>query len=171
MTKNIVLTGLMGSGKTTIGKLIAQKLDKNFIDTDKLIEEEAQITINEIFSLHGESYFRQLESKIIQKVSLNPDQIISTGGGSVENPDNMMNLNRNGIVFYLKTSAEELFKRIQNETNRPLLKNDDPLGTLKQLLKKREKFYNLAHIIINTDGRQLNEIVNEIQEKYSNYEC
>ncbi|OGH97570.1 MAG: hypothetical protein A2104_03065 [Candidatus Melainabacteria bacterium GWF2_32_7] len=170
MARNIVLIGLMGSGKTTVGNLIAQKLGKNFIDTDVLIEKEAQMTINEIFQLYGETHFRELESKIIKKLSLDSDQIISTGGGSVENQDNLKNLKETGILFYLKASAKKLFERIKNEDNRPLLKNDDPLKTLEKLLEKREKFYTQANFIISTENKQIDEIVNEIVEKYKKYE-
>ena len=170
MARNIVLIGLMGSGKTTVGNLIAQKLGKSFIDTDVLIEKEAQMTINEIFQLYGETHFRELESKIIKKLSLDSDQIISTGGGSVENQDNLKNLKETGILFYLKASAKELFERIKNENNRPLLKNNDPLNTLEKLLEKREKFYTQANFIISTENKQIDEIVNEIVEKYKKYE-
>jgi shikimate kinase len=170
MTKNVVLIGLMGSGKTTVGKLLAQDLDKDFIDTDELIENQLQKSINDVFQLDGEQYFRKVESEIIKKVSLTTNKVISTGGGSVENVDNLDNLKGNGIVFYLKTSPEELFNRIKNDTNRPLLKNDDPLDILKKLLAKREEFYNLADFIIDTSGKQICEIVNEIKENYKNNE-
>ncbi|EKE02576.1 MAG: Shikimate kinase [uncultured bacterium] len=166
MAKNIVLTGLMGSGKSTVGSLIAQKLGKIFVDTDKLIEEDAQININEIFAQYGEAYFRELEAKIIKRVSPNSDQVISTGGGTLINPDNLKNLKDNGALFYLKASAKTLFERIKNENNRPLLKNNDPLSTLEKLLEKREEFYNQADFIINTENKQIDRIVSEIIEKY-----
>lgn len=170
MTRNIVLIGLMGSGKSTVGKLIAEQLGKVFIDTDDLIEKDTQKSINEIFATDGEAYFRKLEAKIIEKVSLNPDQIISTGGGAVENPENIKNLKRNGLVFYLKASSQELYERVKNEKNRPLLQNNNPLETLERLLDKREKFYSLADFIINTDRKNPEEIAREIGEKYINYE-
>lgn len=170
MTKNIVLVGLMGSGKTTAGKLIAEKSGKIFVDTDELIEQETKKSINEIFEAYGEAYFRDLEIEIIKRVSLSFNQVISTGGGAVENLTNINNLKKNGVIFYLYAPANKLFDRIKNEINRPLLRNNNPLDTLEKLLDKREKFYSLADVKIITIDRQIEEIISEIEEKYKNYE-
>jgi shikimate kinase len=169
MSKNIVLIGLMGSGKTSVGKLLAKKLGKKFVDTDEIIELETGKTINQIFAHDGEPFFRKTESEIIQKISQNQDQVISTGGGCVENPVNIDNLKKAGIVFYLKATPEELFDRIKNENTRPLLKTDNPLLILEKLLHKREKFYAQADVIIDTVNKKPDEIVDEIMEKVTNY--
>lgn len=170
MCKNIVLIGLMGSGKTTIGKLISQTMKREFVDTDLLIEQESKKTINEIFELYGEELFRRLEVKTIENISKSKCNIISTGGGSVENQVNIDNLKENSVLFYLEASPSELYERIQFDSSRPLLKNQNPLGTIKKLLDKREPFYKQADETIKTNGKQANEIVEEILEKYKNYE-
>jgi len=163
MLENIVLIGLMGSGKTTIGKLLSQKFDLMLVDTDELIEKDAQMSINKIFSIHGEDFFRALESKVIERVSQSNGQIISTGGGAVENPINLNNLKSNGMIFYLKASPEVLYDRIKQNDSRPLLKNENPLLTLQNLLIKREKFYNQADYIIDTNTKNIDDIVKEIK--------
>jgi shikimate kinase len=170
MSKNIVLLGLMGSGKTTTGKLLAKKLNKKFIDTDERIETKENLSINEIFSSYGESYFRDLETKVITEICRTKDQIISTGGGIVEKPENIDILKKTGITFYLYASANELYERIKNEKNRPLLNNNDPAQTLEYLLNKREKFYELCDIKIITTGKNIEEITCEIIEKLEDYE-
>ena len=170
MSKNIVLVGLMGSGKTTVGNLIAEKLDRDFIDVDDLIEKEAHKSINDIFKLYGEALFRKLEAKIICKISPLEDQVISTGGGAVEDSNNIENLKRNGVLFYLEAPPAELYKRVRGETNRPLLNNSKPLHSLEKLLEKREKFYNLADVKINTVNKHSYDIVDKIIEAYNEYE-
>jgi len=168
MAKNIVLIGLMGSGKTTVGKLLAKKLNKTFIDTDECIENEEKISINEIFSRFGESCFRNLETDIIKKVCLADNQIVSTGGGIVEKPKNLEILKKNGIIFYLYASVEELYQRIKNEKNRPLLNNDAPKWALEKLLNKREIFYELCDVKIDTTGKNADQIADEIINKLEN---
>jgi shikimate kinase len=169
MSKNIILIGLMGSGKTTIGKFLAQKLNKKFIDTDEYIETEEKISINEIFSRFGESCFRNLETDIIKKICQADNQIISTGGGIVERPKNLDILKKNGIIFYLYAPVEELYQRIKNEKNRPLLNNDAPKWVLEKLLNKREEFYELCDVKIDTTGKDIDQIAGEIIEKFGNY--
>jgi shikimate kinase len=166
MPKNIALIGLMGSGKTTVAKLLSEITDREFLDTDILIENEAKKKINEIFELYGEIFFRKLEMSVIKKVGELQNKIISTGGGCVENRENLENLKKNSVIFYLKANPEELYDRIKDDSTRPLLKNSNPVETLKQLLKKREPFYNQADEIIDTEGKQPDKIVNEIIEKY-----
>lgn len=170
MSKNIVLVGLMGSGKTTIGKLLSKTLERELIDIDSKIEKESGKTINEIFELYGELLFRKLESKAIDSIGQEEDKVISTGGGAVQDNCNLDNLKKNGLLFYLKASPKELFARIKHDTHRPLLKNAKPQETLKKLLKQREGNYNLADYTITTDNKQANDIVNEIIEKYKNHE-
>lgn len=170
MSKNIVLIGLMGSGKSTVGKILAEKLNMNFIDTDSLIEEYCQNTICDIFNTNGESYFRDIESKIISEVSKNTAQVISTGGGIVEREENINKLKKSGIIVYLEASAQELFNRIKHETNRPLLQNENPLATLENLLIKRGKYYNKANFKVNVINKKAEVIADEIIQGYKNYE-
>ncbi len=170
MAENIVLIGLMGAGKTTVGKILAENLDRTFIDSDELIEKRAKMTINEIFAKFGEEYFRNLEEEVLADISAKSGLVISTGGGAVQREDNILNLKKNGVLFYLNASSEVLFERIKNETDRPLLKNDNPLETLKNLLKKREKFYFKADFVIDTNNKDYNDVAEEIIRKLENYE-
>jgi len=167
MTKNIVLIGLMGSGKTTIGKKIAEKTGMKFTDTDELIVLKAGKSINLIFAEDGEAFFRDLESELIKEVSGQENLVISTGGGAVIREENINNLKKNGVLFYLNAPAEELFERIKYDTERPLIKTENPLGTLKTLLENRENFYNQADFKIDTMSKSPVGIADEIINFYS----
>ena len=167
--KNIVLVGLMGAGKTTVGKNLAEKMQKEFLDTDELIVKEENRSINEIFAKEGEKYFRDLEKNIIAKVSAFSDKVISIGGGALENTENISNLKKNGILFYLRADVEELEKRLQNATDRPLLKNTPMKEKLTELLNKREKNYLLSQKIIDTTEKTIQEITQEIIKDYGTY--
>ena len=168
--KNIVLVGMMGAGKTTVGELLATKLNRELKDIDCVIEQEQKKSIIEIFTDDGEEVFRKLESETIEKFSNMSDLIISTGGGALEKANNLSNLQKNGIIIYLKADIEELFKRVKNETQRPLLKEQDPLEVIKKLIKKREKFYLMADITIITDNKSPEKITEEIIKAIKNYE-
>ena len=168
--KNIVLVGLMGAGKTTVGKILAEKLKKEFIDTDELIVKEEKKSINEIFAQSGEKYFREIEKNIIEKVSQFSNKVISIGGGALENFENISNLKRNGILFYLKADIDTLEQRLKNATDRPLLKNIELKEKLTELLNKREKNYLLSQKIINTSNvKSIDIISEEIIEYYGKY--
>jgi shikimate kinase len=160
--KNIAIIGLMGSGKSTIGALLAKKIRLNFVDIDEEIEKRTNTTISEIFKKKGEPFFRKLETTTIEEFATKSNQIISTGGGAVQNEQNLKILQQNSTLIYLKTSLNVIFERIKNETQRPLLQNSDPLGTLQELLEKRQKNYEKADIIVDTDNKTTDEIVNEI---------
>jgi len=162
MVKNIVLIGLMGSGKTTIGKQLAAKLNMQFADTDELIVQKAKKSIKSIFADDGEFFFRDLESEVIKEVSKHQNIIISTGGGAVLREENIDNLKKNGILFYLYAPAEELFKRIKDDTERPLINTANPIETLKSIQNEREIFYNQADFKINTCKKSLQQIIDEI---------
>lgn len=168
--KNIVLVGMMGAGKTTVGEYLSAKLNRELKDIDCVIEQEQKKSIIEIFTDDGEEAFRKLESETIEKFSNMSDLIISTGGGALEKANNLSNLQKNGIIIYLKADIEELFKRVKNETQRPLLKEQDPLEVIKKLIKKREKFYLMADITIITDNKSPEKITEEIIKAIKNYE-
>ena len=160
--KNISLIGPMGSGKSTIGALLASKLDLDFIDLDEQIELKTGQKISEIFEQKGEDFFRTIESEILRDFSSKSDQIISTGGGAVQNEQNLKTLKESSITIYLKTSPKVLFDRIKEDTSRPLLQTEKPFETICQLLKKRAANYEKADIIVVTDGKTTEEIVEEI---------
>ena len=168
--KNIVLVGLMGAGKTTVGKILSEKLKREFIDTDEMIVKSEKKSINEIFAQNGEKYFRELEKNIVLKVSQMVDKVISVGGGALENFENVSNLKHNGILFYLKADVDTLEKRLKNATDRPLLKNTMLKEKLTELLNKREKNYLLSQEIINTSNSKSTDIISEeIIEYYGKY--
>ncbi len=167
MTKNIVLIGLMGSGKTTIGKLIAEKLSIKFIDTDELIVNKAQKPIKLIFAEEGEEFFRDMESEIIEEVSQQQNIVISTGGGAVLRDENVENLKQNGVLFHLYAPAEVLFTRIKDDRERPLINTPNPVRTLEIILKRREIFYNQADYKINTGEKSIDEAAETIIEIFT----
>ena len=164
MEKNIVLVGLMGAGKTTVGEGLAKKYNLVFTDIDKVIEINAGTSISNIFATQGEGHFRNLEKEAVLTLSNKNGRVISTGGGALENEENLINLKNNGILVYLKTSPEVLYERVKSQHNRPLLQNENPHETLKELLKKREKNYLKSDIIIETDNKSIEQIISEIGE-------
>ena len=166
MNSNIVLTGLMGAGKSTVGKLLAELLeDYYFVDIDDEIVRREGISISDIFSTKSEEYFRSVETGIIKEFAHQKNYIISIGGGAFEFEENRTVLLKNGVVFYLYASAQTLFDRIKTDNSRPLLVCDNPLQKLSDLLKIREKNYKQADFIIDTTDKTIENITKEILEK------
>jgi shikimate kinase len=164
MKNNVVLTGMMGCGKTTIGKELAKTISEyKYVDIDFEIEKSTQKKISEIFLKHGEPFFRMLETEKIRKFSKNNEkQIISIGGGAFESEENRKNLSSNGVVIYLKASPKEIYERIKNETHRPLLRKDFSVEKIASIMYLRETNYMKADIIIDTDSKTPQNIVEEI---------
>lgn len=160
--KTIVLIGMMGSGKTTIGKLLGEKLTLRSIDIDVIIEQNEKRTISEIFQNEGEKYFRNIERETIKKIFTNKDLIISLGGGAFEDQLTQELLLKNSTVIYLKTSPNVILERIKNNTNRPLLKNQMTVEKIQSIILQRQKNYELANITILTDNKNTDKIVDEI---------
>lgn len=161
--QNIVLIGLMGCGKTSTGKAIAESIDYKFIDIDNIIELREGTSISEIFSSKGEPYFRQLETDTIKEFSEFSNQVISTGGGAPENIDNLNNLSKNGTIYYLYAPVSDLYKRLMNEmTNRPMLQDQNPEQKLQLLLEKREPSYLKANYRIDTTNKSIESVSKEI---------
>lgn len=160
--KNIFLVGFMGAGKSTVGKILADKTRYTFLDADKVIEEKAGTTITQIFAEHGEPYFRNLESESLEELADDSNQVIATGGGVVQRERNWQAIKNSGISIYLKASVETIWDRIKNDTSRPLLQVDDPVETARELLNKRAEMYEKADIIINTDELSLEQVADNI---------
>ena len=160
--KTIVLIGMMGSGKTTIGKLLGEKLTLRSIDIDVIIEQNEKRTVSEIFQNEGEKYFRNIERETIKKNFTNKDVIISLGGGAFEDQLTQELLLKNSTVIYLKTSPNIILERIKNNTNRPLLRNQMTVEKIQSIILQRQKNYELANITILTDNKNTDKIVEEI---------
>lgn len=163
--KNIVLIGFMGSGKTTLGLKLSYLLKMPVEDTDKLIERQEGRTITQIFADDGEAYFRELETELLKKCGEQKyERILSVGGGTPMNPANRPLLHKCGTVVYLKASPEQVYERLKNDTTRPLLKCEDPLSRIRELLEVRDAIYTeCADIILEVDNKQSDELAAELQ--------
>lgn len=159
---NIVLIGFMGTGKSTIGRLLAQKLGFEFVDVDARIEQQAGKTITRIFQSEGEEYFRKLEREFAEELSAGEGQVIATGGGFVLNSQNIAVLRPKGFIVSLKASPRVIYERIRNEKHRPLLAVPDPLAQIGQMLLERDERYRDADLLIDTDGKSPAGIAGEI---------
>lgn len=155
---------MMGCGKTTVGAELSKFLpDYDYIDIDEKIEKSTQKKISDIFLQRGEAFFRMLEEEKIKQFCTNDKfQIISAGGGAFENPNNRKIMLEKGNVIYLKTSPKEIYDRIKLETHRPLLRKNFSVENISEIMKKREKNYKLADIIIVTDKKTPQEIAKKI---------
>ena len=168
---NISLIGMMGSGKSTIGKLLQQKLEEyTFIDTDEEIIKSEKLSINEIFANKGENYFREIESKILNSILEKNNQIISTGGGIIKKEENIDKLKAKSFIVFLSADTQTLYERVKNNTERPLLNTEDIKSKIEILLKERLNQYKKAHIEINTTNKSTSKIVEEIIRELRNYE-
>ena len=165
---NIILIGFMGCGKTNIGDRLAQKLSYRFLDTDQMIEQKERITINQIFALHGEEYFRSKETGLLQELLPELEHVVlSTGGGLLLRELNSKLLKEMGFVVYLKVSAETILKRLADDQTRPLLQGDDREKRIESLLDYRTPIYEKsAHKIIVTDDKSIDEIASIIMDAY-----
>lgn len=169
MLKNIILIGYMGSGKTTIGKNLARITGYAFTDTDELIEEQEGRTISEIFNTDGEDAFREMETKLLERmIKEKRDQlVISTGGGMPLREKNRVLLAKLGTVVYLKLEPETIYNRIKGDTKRPLLQCENPLARIREMLAVRGPIYESAtQNMIQADGMKQNEIAELIQKKF-----
>ncbi|MCK4325714.1 shikimate kinase [bacterium] len=162
--KNIVLLGFMGTGKTAVGKKVAEKLKMEYLDVDDLIGEEAGISISEIFSRFGEEHFRNLESKMVERASQYENRVMATGGGIVLRKENMDNLRKKGILICLTAQPELILERTKSEHHRPLLEVDYPLATIKELLKFRAPYYAQADYSIDTSPLTVDQVVEEVMK-------
>lgn len=145
----IALVGMPGSGKSTVGRQLARLLSREFIDSDAVLEQRLGLSIREWFARHGEDAFRDEEQAVIEELSQRDAMVLATGGGAVLRPSNRNALHSRCHVFYLRTSPDELFRRVRHDTQRPLLQVDDPLGRLRELFRERDPLYRrTAHFVI-----------------------
>ena len=157
---NIILIGMMGSGKTSVGQALSQATNLSFIDTDTMIECRTNMTITHIFQQYGEAYFRYLEAEAAKQAATYSNRIIATGGGIILNPQNMASLKASGFVVYLRCNPIQLYKRTATDHNRPLLETEtEPLVKLEKLLSEREHLYTkYSDFIADADEATIDEL-------------
>jgi shikimate kinase len=165
MAGNIFLIGLMGAGKSTVGRLLAKSLDKTFYDSDHEIERKTGVNIPLIFELEGESGFRKRESQAIAELVAQENIVLATGGGAVLLQENRDALSSHGVVVYLRASVDELWHRTRGDRNRPLLQTENPRERLQTLFSQRDPLYReIADLVIDTGGQPVNAIVTQIEQ-------
>jgi len=162
---NIVLIGFMGAGKTVVGKRLAGLLKTRFIDVDELIEQKEKKRISDIFKEKGEEYFRRCESEMIAYVALKDNCIISPGGGAILRRENLVQLQKKGVLIYLIASPHLIYQRIKGDRSRPLLQVNRPQERIKKLLAQREPYYRQADIYIDTSNLDVQETAQRILEE------
>lgn len=165
--KNIILIGFMGVGKTTVGKQLAREFGMTFVDTDERIEAEQGRTIPEIFQSEGESYFRDLETKLLKDMQEDTkDSVISVGGGLPVRPENRALLRKLGCVIYLSAEKETILGRVKNDGSRPMLQGEDLEARVTRLMREREAYYQeAAHLEIWTDRRSVRQVIHVIRKQ------
>ncbi|MEQ8602715.1 MAG: shikimate kinase [Marivibrio sp.] len=156
LVRTVALIGMMGAGKTAIGRQLAKRLGAPFLDADKEIEKAAGCTVAEIFAEHGEAHFRDGERRVIARLLDGPPAVLATGGGAYMNAQTRALLSERATTVWLKADFETLWKRVSKRGHRPLLKTEDPQGTLRRLLAEREPVYAEADLIVDS-GEQTKE--------------
>ncbi len=159
---NVILTGFMGTGKTTVAKILKEKLNMRYVDTDDIIQERAGIKIADIFENMGETHFRKLERDAIRQVTMSGDQVIATGGGAIVDEGNLKALKASGKVICLRARTDTIIDRVCKDDDRPLLQGKDIREKIEKLMQKREEYYNEADYIIDTDEKAPEEIADSI---------
>jgi shikimate kinase len=161
-TRCIVLVGMMGAGKTSIGRRLAGALHLPFVDADAEIEKAANQTIAEIFAEYGEAYFRDGERRVVARLLSEGPQVVATGGGAFMSQDTRQRCRERGVTIWLKADVSVLLERVRKKGNRPLLDSSDPEGVLRRLLAERERFYATADLAIASREGPHNLLVGEI---------
>lgn len=173
----IYLTGFMGSGKSTIGPILANTIGYDFVDVDQTIEKKIGKSVDQIFREDGEAYFRKLEGALMSGLRSRSHLVVSLGGGTIANPDNLRAIKNSGILIYLKATPDQIFRRLHHKNDRPTLKDlrgerltdDQLLARIQELYRKREPLYSQADIVIRTDERKVGVTIDQIVEKLSPY--
>lgn len=159
----IILVGMMGAGKTTIGRALARAMNREFVDVDLVIEARTGVKIPTIFEVEGETGFRRRETATIDEFTRRSGVVLATGGGAVVAPQNQRLLAERGIIIYLRARAEELYARTRYDKNRPLLQTADPLGRITELLEARQPLYErLADVVVDTGRHPIPRLVQRL---------
>ncbi len=163
---NIALIGFMGTGKTSVGRLVADLLHFDYIDTDEAIQSGTGRVIADIFKTDGEPAFRALEQKVVAELAGRAKTVIATGGGLPLNPANLQQLKAHSLVVCLWSSPEKIWERVRHQTHRPLLHDPDPQKKIRELLAAREPFYKQADVLLNTELRSLREVALQVVHQF-----
>lgn len=163
---NIALVGFMGTGKSTVGQLVAASLHFRFVDTDAMIEGMAGRKISEIFAEDGEPRFRELEREVVRRLASLEKTVIATGGGLIVNPENFESLRQHALIVCLWATPETIIKRVGHQTHRPLLRVEDPLDRVRALLQERAPFYRKADVLLSSDFRKPKEVASHVVHEY-----
>lgn len=167
---NVFLVGMMGAGKTTIGRLLARQTGKEFIDSDEEIQRRTGVTIPHIFDVEGEAGFRQREAAAINDLVKHDNIILATGGGAVLSEENRVALKQNGMVVYLKSSVHDLWQRTRHDRNRPLLQTADPRAKLRELYEQRDPLYTqVADLVMHTGKQSAHNLVHKLQQELESW--
>ena len=168
MKKNLVLTGMMGVGKSTVGKKLAKKLGLKFVDVDQLIEKKEKVRIKDIFENKGENYFRKIEKQITLDVLKSKNLLIALGGGAFLNSSIRKEIKNSCVSFWLDLNLKILSTRLKNVRKRPLLNKDDLEGSINRIYSERKKIYSESDYIIKIKSTKANEVIDKIIKLYEN---
>ena len=163
---NLALIGFMGTGKSSVGRLVAEQLHFDYLDTDELIQARTGRTISNIFDEEGEAFFRKLERQLVKELTARRRTVIATGGGLPTVAANLASLKTHALVVCLWASPEKIRERVRNQTHRPLLRDPNPGLKIRELLAVREPFYRQADVLINTDLRSAREVAQQVVHQF-----
>jgi shikimate kinase len=167
--RSIVLVGLMGAGKSTVGRRLAQKLGLPFRDADHEIEAAAGMSIPDIFSIHGEAYFRDGERRVIGRLLQEGPMVLATGGGAFMNEETRTRIAEHGISVWLRADLDVLMRRVRKRATRPLLQNPDPEGTMRQLMAIRNPVYALANLTVDSHEAPHDRVVIDVMRAVTDW--
>jgi shikimate kinase len=167
--RNIILCGFMATGKSTIGKRLAEEMHYRFLDMDALIEEEQGVSIPQIFASQGEPAFRALESQMVERIAEWSGHVIATGGGTIVNPRNLERLKSCGVLISLTADIQTILRRTGREDSRPMLQGGDKLERIRQLLELRMPFYAQADIVLDTSTLSIRQVVQSLRTQLRDY--
>lgn len=165
-SRNIVITGFMGTGKTSVGRRLAERLGLRFVDMDSLLEERFQMSIADVFATRGEAFFRQAERELLAELRSATDTVIATGGGALLSTENRSLLPPDSIVVCLTCQPEEVLRRLANDDSRPLLAAADRLQRIRDVLAERKAIYDTIPHQVDTTGLTIDEVVDQIERLY-----
>lgn len=164
--QNIALIGFMGTGKSSVGRLVADQLHCTFLDTDDVIVARAGKSITDIFAQEGEAAFREREARLVEELALRTRTVIATGGGLPANPANLASLKTHALVICLWASPEVIWQHVRGQSHRPLLNESDPVATIRSLFAAREPYYRQADVLVNTEMRSLKEVAQQVIHQF-----